>query len=186
VSGEPLEVARFYRITKYPKVMGRFYDGTKIPGGPYTMTQGVTGAIALFLVINTNLLWTRGTIFLDLPLGAGIVYGIAYLAGQVRVGNRNPTVLLHGLWRATTTPLRGTYNDRPLHTRGAHRAAGRVITDLAGTRARPSPEPTAPPADVPTPLPVREPARVVVPAPSSSAPRAVSAVERLLAQSGSK
>ena len=45
---EEREVARFYtRSRRFPKFIGRLHDGTKIPGGPYTLTQGVVLAIVL-------------------------------------------------------------------------------------------------------------------------------------------
>lgn len=185
MSEEPLEVARFYRTTKYPKVMGRFYDGTKIPGGPYTMTQGVVGAIALFVALQTSSLWGRGNIILDLPIGALFVWGAAWVAGRIRVGNRNPAVLLLGLFRAATSPSQGQYNDLPYRAKTPHRVRGRVITDLPSNRVQPvknhakqpRPEPIAPALAKPNPAPQTA---------AVEAPRAVSAVERLLAQSNSK
>ena len=39
------EVARFYtRSRKFPRLIGRLHDGTKIPGGPYTVTQAIVAA----------------------------------------------------------------------------------------------------------------------------------------------
>lgn len=185
MSEEPLEVARFYRTTKYPRVMGRFYDGTKIPGGPYTMTQGVVGAMALFIVLQTSSLWARGNSLLDLPLGALFVWGAAWVAGHIRVGNRNPAVLLMGLLRATTSPSQGQYNDLPYRGKTAHLVRGRVITDLPSNHVRPvrtrvkqhPPKQTAPVSAKPSTAPQTA---------AIEAPRAVSAVERLLAQSNSK
>jgi hypothetical protein len=182
---EELEVARFYRTTKYPKVMGRFYDGTKIPGGPYTMTQGVVGAIALFVVLQTSALWARGNILIDLPLGTLIVWGTAWVAGRIRVGNRNPAVLLVGLFKATTSPGQGQYNDLPYRAKTPHQVRGRVITDLPITDVRPAKRRAKQPRpEQPAPVPAKPST-----APQTAAvetPRAVSAVERLLAQSNSK
>jgi len=181
---EDLEVARFYRTTKYPKVMGRFYDGTKIPGGPYTMTQGVVGAVALFIALQTSAPWARGNIIIDLPLGIAFVWGAAWVAGRIRVGNRNPAVLLVGLFKATTSPGQGQYNDLPYRAKSPHQVRGRVITDLPGSHVgpatrrakQPEPEQPAPVSTKPSTAPQTS---------AVEAPRAVSAVERLLAQSNS-
>jgi len=184
VSEEQLEVARFYRTTKYPKVMGRFYDGTKIPGGPYTMTQGVVAAIALFIALQTSSLWARGNILLDLPLGAIFVWATAWLAGRIRVGNRNPAVLLLGLFRASFSPAHGLYNDTPYRERSPHQVRGRVLTDLPTNSTPVAPTRTKQPRPKRAPAPVK-PSAAPQPA-AAAAPKAVSAVERLLAQSNSK
>lgn len=184
MSEEPLEVARFYRTTKYPKVMGRFYDGTKIPGGPYTMTQGVIGAIALFIALQTSSLWAQGNILLDLPLGALLVWSAAWVAGRIRVGNRNPAVLLMGLFHASTSPSEGQYNDLPYRAKSAHQVRGRVITDLESTHALPAKNRVKQhPRKRTTSAPVTP--NAAPQAVAIEAPRAVSAVERLLAQSNS-
>lgn len=185
MSEEPLEVARFYRTTKYPKVMGRFYDGTKIPGGPYTMTQGVVGAVALFIALQTSSLWARGNILLDLPLGALFVWGAAWVGGRIRVGNRNPAVLLMGLFRAAMSPSQGQYNDLPYRAKTPHQVRGRVITDLPSNRARPGKDRTKQPRPEQT-TPVSGKPSTAPQTAAVEAPRAVSAVERLLAQSNSK
>lgn len=182
---EELEVARFYRTTKYPKVMGRFYDGTKIPGGPYTMTQGVVGAIALFVALQTSALWARGNILVDLPLGALFVWGAAWIAGRIRVGNRNPAVLLVGLYKATTSPGQGQYNDLPYRAKTPHLVRGRVITDLPSNHVKPAKRRAKQPrTEQPAPVPAKP--STAPQTAAVEAPRAVSAVERLLAQSNSK
>lgn len=165
--------------------MGRFYDGTKIPGGPYTMTQGVVGAIALFVTLQTSALWARGNILLDLPLGALFVWGAAWIAGRVRVGNRNPAVLLVGLYKASTSPGQGQYNDQPYRAKTPHLVRGRVITDLPSNHVKPAKSRSKQPRPEQSALVPAKPST----APQAAAvevPRAVSAVERLLAQSNSK
>ncbi len=177
MSDEPYEVARWYRTTKYAKVMGRFLDGTKIPGGPYSMTQGVVGAFALFLVLQTAALWSQGNILIDIPLGVAMVWAPAKLAGYIRVGNRNPALLLIGLYRATTTPSQGRYNNEPYQAKTPHRVRGRVITDIPGAASRP--------AELARPRSVAKPSKSTPPGQPVETPRALSAVERLLAQSNS-
>lgn len=168
------EVARFYRTRKYTKVLGRFYDGTRIPGGPYSMTQGIVAAVLILVVIGTNPVWTTRNILFDLLLGGGVVYGVVWLAGLIRTGDRSPADMIAGLFRALTVPLAGNYNDAPLRIRRPHQVRGRVVSDLSDLRRETVPAQRRPvipaPVSAPTPTPPIQPVR------------AVSAVERLRAQ----
>jgi len=66
------EVARFYtRSRKFPRLIGRLHDGTKIPGGPYTVTQAIVAAVVLALGLVTRGLWGTGTILVDIPIVDG-------------------------------------------------------------------------------------------------------------------
>ena len=66
---EEREVARFYtRSRRFPKFIGRLHDGTKIPGGPYTLTQGVVLAIVLVVALMTQSVWGTGSPIVDIPV----------------------------------------------------------------------------------------------------------------------
>lgn len=184
---EQPEVARFYRVKKFTRYLGRFPDGTKIWGGPYNMTQGVAGAIAGLIAMQTNALWGTGNIFFDLLLGGGTVYLIVRLAGRIRTGNRNPASLLLGLYTAITASSTGSYNGDLPRDRSPRQVSGRVLMTPSdpGLRSRP------PVAQVELPDQGRTQHQVVpeqasVPESPIGRPGAVTAVERLLAQSKSK
>lgn len=184
---EQPEVARFYRVKKFTRYLGRFPDGTKIWGGPYNMTQGVVGAIAGLIAMQTNGLWGTGNIFFDLLLGGGTVYLIVSMAGRIRTGNRNPASLLLGLYTAMTAPSTGSYNGAPPRDRTPRQVSGRVLMTPSDPGLRNGP-PVAP-----VELPDHEQTELQVVSEKASALEwpvgrlgAVTAVERLLAQSKSK
>ena len=146
------------------------------------MTQGVVGAIAGLIAMQTNGLWGTGNIFFDLLLGGGTVYLIVRMAGRIRTGNRNPASLLLGLYTAMTAPSTGMYNGAPPRDRTPRQVSGRVLMT-------PSDPGLVAPVEV---LDQEQTGLQVVsqqaPAPERPVgrPDAVTAVERLLAQSKSK
>ncbi|MFK0074640.1 hypothetical protein [Arthrobacter woluwensis] len=91
------EVIRFWTLArKFPKMFGRFHDGTRIPGGPYTSTQG-----GVFFVIAGGLVFTRdywcgGNIIVAVLLGLVVGAVAGFLAGLLPIGARSPLVLLVG------------------------------------------------------------------------------------------
>lgn len=184
---EQPEVARFYRVKKFTRYLGRFPDGTKIWGGPYNMTQGVVGAIAGLIAMQTNELWGTGNIFFDLLLGGGTVYLIVRMAGRIRTGNRNPASLLLGLYAAMTAPSTGMYNGAPPRDRTPRQVSGRVLMTPSdpGLGNRP---PVAPVEVLDQEQSGLQVVSQQAPAPErpGGRPDAVTAVERLLAQSKSK
>lgn len=174
-----VEIARFYtRSRKFPRLIGRLHDGTKIPGGPYTITQGVVFAILLTLGLATRGLWGTGSILIDLPLTGVVAWGGAWGAGRLPATRRNAASLLLGALGAMTRTGAGRYLDRTVRLRPPHKAGG--FTAVTG-RSGPTSAPHSPPAVPATPAPPR-PA-----APAAPRQMAVSGVERLLAQArGSK
>ena len=69
------ETGRFYSsIRRIPTTLYRLPDGTRVPGGPYTLVQGVGGAITVALLWAVRGSWTTGFDLLDFAgaLAAGL------------------------------------------------------------------------------------------------------------------
>lgn len=179
---QELETARFYtRSRRFPKVIGRFHDGTRIPGGPYTVAQVVIGGVVALVALTTRAMWGTDVILLDIPLALGIAWGAAWAAGRIPATRRNLLLVVTGAVSAASRPAAGRYRNQQFRLRPPHRAAGAVAIATATTHPTPSGHPDAaqPPATAtavaPRPLPT--------PAKSTGA---VSGVERLLQQTRSK
>ena len=181
---EEREVARFYtRSRRFPKFIGRLHDGTKIPGGPYTLAQGVVLAIFLIGTLVTQGLWGTGSPIVDIPIAAGVSWAAAWGAGRIPATRRNLLSVISSGLAAMTRPAAGRYRGETLRVRPPHFAGGKttiaepVTATLAPTEDTiTAPQPVTPAVVEPvisqrsTPLPTRTPAH------------AVSGVERLLQQ----
>lgn len=98
------DIAKVYTATRrFPQLIGRTSDGTRIWGGPYTYTQIFGGGGALVVLWKTMPVWSTGGALLDgalvLALTAGVVFGL----GKLPLGGRNPLSMLHGLGNAAVT-----------------------------------------------------------------------------------
>lgn len=170
------EVARFYtRSRRFPKVIGRLHDGTRIPGGPYTITQAVVGGIAVMVALTTRAQWGTGTIIIDLPLCVLLAWGAAWGAGRIPSTRRNIVSVIVGGATAVLRPFEGRYKDQTFRLRPPHYAGGKAA--ISATH-QPSPAPTVVPAPVPAPQ-----RATPVPARSSAS---ITGVERLLEQARNK
>jgi len=184
------EVAQFYtRSRKFPRLIGRLHDGTKIPGGPYTVTQGIVAAVLLALGLVTRGLWGTGTILVDIPIVLLVAWGGAWGAGRLPATRRNVASILLGAFGAAFSPTTGKYQEQTVRLRPPHLAGGTTtIGGTAATSTTTRPQVTGTPAPVvPTPAiaAVEEtPAAAVelVSAGTTSARTPVTGVERLLAQ----
>lgn len=177
------EIARFYtKSRRFPKLIGRFRDGTKLPGGPYTVAQ-LGFAVAIFVVaIMTKNQWGTGSILLDGPLAAAAAAGGGWLAGRIPPTRRNLVYVIAGGIGAILRPAGGRYLDRTLSFRPPHGVTSRTdILDVGEIIA--SPISAAPPP------PMRPVVEVVpatpIPTQVAQAP-AITGVQRLLQQTQSK
>jgi hypothetical protein len=187
------EVARFYtRSRKFPRLIGRLHDGTKIPGGPYTVTQAIVAAVLLALGLVTRGLWGTGTILVDIPIVLLVAWGGAWGAGRLPATRRNVGSILLGAVGAMFRPAAGKYREQTVKLNPPHFAGGTAV--IGGTT---TPTTTQPKPAVPAPVPVVAPTALeetpapaageLVPAGAAPARTPVTGVERLLAQArGSK
>lgn len=171
----PGEVARFYtRARKFPKLIGRLHDGTRIPGGPYTISQ-----LVALVVLTTGAMLTRGiwgsAVLFDLIVSLAIGIGGAFTLGLLPSQQRNLLSVTNGLISATSSSASGHYRGKTVQLRAPSHATGRVAIN---TPTLTDPEPVVdglvPQEDAAVP----QEKRAVVP----TRPVAVSGVERLLLQ----
>jgi hypothetical protein len=184
---QEFETARFYtRSRKYPKVIGRFNDGTRIPGGPYTVTQAAIGGSVALIALTTRAEWGSGSILLDIPVSLAVSWAAAWGAGRIPATRRNLLTVVVGAFSAAFRPAEGRYRERSFRTTRPHYAAGKVAiaaVTLPGTDRPTMPAPSAPPAPAALPTPAAP--RQLEPA-TTKRPVVVTGVERLLQQSRSK
>ena len=189
---EEHEIVRFYRTSKYPLMMGRLPDGTKIFGGPYTAAQGITGAAMIMLALFTWGMWASFGLIGNLVTLVTVVLVPVHLAGMIRSKNRNPVMIAAGALGAWSAPSGGKIANASLKFRKPHYVSGTTSvsdhrvdlsqdsSELVGTT--PTPQHAAPRQAAQTPAP----APAVTEPVSNRENRAVTAIERLMAQSSSQ
>lgn len=183
------EIARFYtRSRRFPKMIGRMNDGSRIPGGPYTLTQvGVGGAVLLVMLVTRGLLWSTGEILLDLLVTAGIAFIVTWLVGRIPMTRRNLLFAFLDGAAAMCKPFGGKYQGQTIRLPQPH-AVGGGAQVLSPRPARSAPSPAAaPPAPEGKPAPIQHPGRqrrdtAPVGAAAAVQHRPETGVERLLAQ----
>lgn len=140
--------ARFYtRARKFPRMVGRLPEGTRIWGGPYTFTQIVSGVLVAIVALFMRPLWGTGSILVDLGILIGVLWGSAYLTGKIPLTNLNPAVLVANALHGFSTPRQGTFKGAPIKVTAAHRSTTRCLID-------PGPQPSEPPRAPVTAVPV--------------------------------
>lgn len=99
---DPAQGARFFtRARRIPTLFGRLHDGTRIPGGPYTLTQVVAGVATLVVLWQTKALWARFGFFGNIALFIGLTVAITFAAGRLPSGGRNPFSWVAGVLGVT-------------------------------------------------------------------------------------
>ena len=176
------ETVRFFTMSrKFPKLIGRMYDGSKIWGGPYTTVQFTVMGIIAVAGFASKGLWSTGFGLIDLVLCVIAAWLVGFLAGMLPIGARSPAILGLGLLNRLMSPAAGTWDGSP-------RPAVRPKIVAAACLGEQIPAPELPmratdrEASVPQPDPVPVPEERYVPEP----PGPATGLERLLAQTGSK
>lgn len=164
VDGVDGDVVKWYtRARKFPQLLGRFADGNKIPGGPYTITQAFGAGGVLLLAKNTTSIWAQYGLLGNAALLASVAYGVVLALGRVPPGARNPMSILAGIAHAVCAPRQGRIAGRPVRMRRPRRVQHRIVirhpapigtAATAPTTAR-QPEPAPAPASVARPPAVR-------------------------------
>jgi len=186
------EIARLYtRSRKFPMMIGRLTDGTRIWGGPYTFTQvGVGGVVLLILLTTRTYMWRTGFVFFDLAIAAGVAWGITKLVGFIPTFRRNLVSVFVDAVAAMFKPRGGAYQGRVVKLARPHQAVGKTTLLTPSARSEPAVERGDIVEPVPVPVAVEKPQTPAVPAVHSHAAerpshRPTSAVERLLQQTKS-
>ncbi|MGF0118761.1 hypothetical protein ACQFYA_20910 [Promicromonospora sp. Marseille-Q5078] len=126
------EAARWFtRARRIPILIGRAHDGSRIPGGPYTIGQVIAAAIALFVMWKTATLWahfgwvTNATVFI------GVVAGVVILVGKLPRGGRNPLSWAAGFLALYLRTPGGTVGGRPLRVTPPRKVQHRIVMPVA-------------------------------------------------------
>lgn len=179
------EVARFYtRSRRFPKMIGRMTDGSRIPGGPYTLTQVGFGGVALMALLLTRTLWSTGAVLLDMAITAGVTWGVTWVVGLIPMTRRNLVSAFVDAAAAMFKPHGGRYQERPVRLNRPHQAIGATLMPVPVGEPAPAEDTTLELTPTPGLVPPAitastTPAALVRQAPARTA---VSAVERLLQQ----
>lgn len=175
--------ARFYtRARRFPVMIGRFADGTRLPGGPYTFPQIVSAAIALLIALMTRGVWSRGNSLVDVLIAVAVAIGVAIMVGKIPAMHRSLTSVFFGMIHAYTRPRSGNYAGRTLAFRRPYRAAGRHLPTPSAPQLEGLDAGLAPASELEL-RPVATTDVAIAPspiAPAVTTPKAVSSVERLL------
>jgi hypothetical protein len=175
MADDDTNIGRLYtRSRRFPKFIGKLLDGTKIPLGPYTLTQGVLFGIALVIAVTTKGMWGSGQNLLDLVVAVGVSWGLAWAAGFIPITRRNLLSVLTGVINAYSRPVDGTYRGRGFKARKPSFAAGKAHVISTPASAELDQVSAAPLAETP------EPRQTALPAPTEK--KTMTAVERLLQQ----
>lgn len=119
----PAEVARFYtRTRRFPKFIGKFTDGTKIPGGPYTLFQGAALAIVAVIGFVSRPLWSFGSVIVEFGLVILLAWGASFLAGLLPIQRRNLLSVAVSLYSAVSKPASGRIHGHTVQVRSPHAA----------------------------------------------------------------
>jgi hypothetical protein len=137
-TGVEEEVARYYtRGLRFPRLVGKTADGTRIPGGPYTTIQAVGGLVVFLLAQVTRGLWGSGDLFRDFVITGAVTAGVVWGLKFVRAGGRSPGQIAAAVARLLIQPRTGRLNGRGLRIRGPHRAVLGLLVLAPGTPAQP-------------------------------------------------
>ncbi|TDC48322.1 hypothetical protein E1212_21660 [Jiangella ureilytica] len=134
---DDLETVKYYtRARKFPQLLGRMPDGTKIPGGPYTVQQLIAAIIIIVVGGLTIDTWGVFGVFGNVALLFGTAFGAVFLIGRLPMNGRNPLYALLGLYRVVNAPASGRYQGRPVKFRRPRRVRHRTnvyLGPLPGT-----------------------------------------------------
>lgn len=123
-----VEVVRWYtRARRFPQLIGRAPDGTRIPGGPYTFTQVIVTAMFLFAALKTVDWWGPFDLIGNVMTLALATVGVVWGLGRIPVGARNPLSSIDGLWRSLAAPRAGCVRGRPISIRRPSRVRSIVV-----------------------------------------------------------
>lgn len=120
------ETARFYtRSRRYPRMIGRLPEGTRLWGGPYTFTQIGLGVLVTCLAAASRELWSTGSVLTDFSITLGAGWAAAFLGRYAPIGSIHPLVAANAALRCIMAPRGGRYRGLPLRHHRPRRARAR-------------------------------------------------------------
>lgn len=173
------QVGRFYtRSRKFPKLIGKLPDGSRIWGGPYTPSQLLSGGAFIVVALATSNVWSFGSFLIDLPLAAAATFGLVKLIGMIPTQRRTAIRMVVGAGTSITRPAEGTYRGKRVSITKPHGRISRVAIDLGSVpELEPTSAPEQPALDAPTAASIP-----VTSAPARPAVAASTGLERLMIQ----
>jgi hypothetical protein len=129
--------ARFFTAARrIPTLLGRMHDGSKIPGGPYTLTQAVVAGGTALVLWKSASIWAQFGPIGNLAFFVGAVAGVALLAGRIPTGGRNPVSWVGGVLGLTFRRRGGTRRGQLLQVSRPRRVRHRfnVLADAPSPR----------------------------------------------------
>lgn len=115
---ESFETVKYYtRARKFPQLLGKFPDGTKIPGGPYTIQQLIAGVGILAFGGFTMGIWGVFGGIGNIVVLFGLAFAAIFIIGRLPMNGRNPFFALIGLYKVSMAPRGGRYQGRPIRIR---------------------------------------------------------------------
>lgn len=117
----PRVMRTYTRGLSIPKLIGRLADGTRLPGGPYTFAQFLTGAGAVVIGYFTLPFWAQALPSLSVITNEMVGYlvllpagwGVAWLAGLIPA-DVNPVYAVRGIASGARPSRYGRLGDRPV------------------------------------------------------------------------
>ncbi|WIX82922.1 hypothetical protein QRX50_20210 [Amycolatopsis carbonis] len=134
-SGDGVLIGRSYtRSRRFPRMFGRMpgRDGGYLPGGPYTLTQGVLFLGLLVIVWKVSAFDWLGPARWGLPLGAIFVR-------RARIESRTPLGWLAGLVMCLLAPATGLLGNRPYRAPRPQWSKQQIHLHLVQDRANAAP-----------------------------------------------
>lgn len=158
------DIAKVYTATRrFPQLIGRTSDGSRIWGGPYTYTQIFGGGAALFVLWKSMALWSAGGGLIDWALVLTATAGVVIGLGKLPLGGRNPLSMLQGVGNAVAAtaprdvggvairprPPHAVYSPVRILTPPSPHQVTELVDEPAAISVTPEPEPA--PVTVSTP-----------------------------------
>ncbi len=130
------ETGRFYSsIRRIPTTLHRLPDGTRVPGGPYTLVQGVGGAVAVALLWAVRSAWGTGADLLDFAVAVAAGAAVTWLLRFAPDNLHELGLIITGAGLAWSKPPQGRYQGQSFSPKKAPRG-------MPGPPAAHSPRPS--------------------------------------------
>lgn len=145
---EPLTCRSFGFARRYPLVVGKLSGWTPW-WGPATPTQYGVGVGVALLLLSSRRLWAHLPGALNLLVGIGLPFGLAWAVRSARFEHRTPARALLGLLSYLAVPRTGRLHGRRAPTPRPRRLHGSWIFVAALPAGRRNEAPAAVPASQP-------------------------------------
>ncbi|MDV6277826.1 hypothetical protein R3Q06_30490 [Rhodococcus erythropolis] len=123
----------FTTARKIPQLIGRTPDGKKLPFGPYTVPQAVSGAAVGAVLWLLHPLWLGDNITWNVGFFVACCGGTVFVVGKLRLAGRSPASVAQGVNKAVFAPPEAKLkiNGKRVNIRAPHlvHAGGYITAD---------------------------------------------------------